>query len=173
MSMVGVTARLSGIFPEYESGLFLPLITLIATMNFFFSALAGIMFISMVADLVDDQELKTGQRQEGVFAAGVAFSTKAVGSLGVIIGGFLLEYFIGFPSGQGQSEINEDVLFRLAITDAIIINSLLLIPAYLISKYDLTRSNFADVQAALQEYRQRLATPESAGDSMSDDKGSA
>ena len=173
MSMVGVTARLSGVFPEYESGLFLPLITLIATMNFFFSALAGIMFISMVADLVDDQELKTGQRQEGVFAAGVAFSTKAVGSLGVIIGGFLLEYFIGFPSGQGQSEINEDVLFRLAITDAIIINSLLLIPAYLISKYDLTRSNFADVQAALQEYRQRLATPESAGDSMSDDKGSA
>ena len=95
--------------------------------------------------------------------------TKAVGSLGVIIGGFLLEYFIGFPSGQ-ESEINEDVLFRLAITDAIIINSLLLIPAYLISKYDLTRSNFADVQAALQEYRQRLATPESAGDSMSDDK---
>ena len=50
-------------------------------MNAFFAALAGIMFISMVADLVDDQELKTGERQEGVFAAGVALPTKAVGSL--------------------------------------------------------------------------------------------
>ena len=154
MSMVGVTARLSGVFPEYESGLFLPLIALLAMMNAFFAALAGIMFISMVADLVDDQELKTGERQEGVFAAGVAFSTKAVGSLGVVIGGFLLEFFIGFPAGgQGQAEITEDVLFRLAITDAIIVNSLLVIPAYLISKYNLTRSNFEVVQAALQEQR--------------------
>ena len=154
MSMVGVTARLSGVFPEYESGLFLPLIALLAMMNAFFAALAGIMFISMVADLVDDQELKTGERQEGVFAAGVAFSTKAVGGLGVVIGGFLLEFFIGFPAGgQGQPEITEDVLFRLAITDAIIVNSLLVIPAYLISKYNLTRSNFEVVQAALQEQR--------------------
>ena len=151
MSMVGVIARLSGLFPEYESSFFLPAITCIATINAFFAALTAIMFISMIADLVDDQELKTGQRQEGVFAAGVAFSTKAVGSLGVIVGGFLLEFFIQFPAGQGQAEISEDVLFRLAITDAIVVNSLLLIPTLLISKYTLTRSNFAAVQAALKE----------------------
>ena len=154
MSMVGVTARLSGLFPEYESPFFLPAITCIATMNLFFAVLTAIMFISMIADLVDDQELKTGQRQEGVFAAGVAFSTKAVGSLGVIVGGFLLEFFIQFPAGQGQTEISEDVLFRLAITDAIVVNSLLLIPTFLISKYTLTRSNFAAVQAALEERRE-------------------
>ncbi|MED6342580.1 MAG: hypothetical protein VYC16_09650, partial [Pseudomonadota bacterium] len=65
-----------------------------------------------------------------------------------------LEFFIGFPAGgQGQPEITEDVLFRLAITDAIIVNSLLVIPAYLISKYNLSRSNFEVVQAALQEQR--------------------
>ena len=160
MSMVGVTARLSGLFPEYESPFFLPAITTIATINAFFAALTAVMFVSMIADLVDDQELKTGQRQEGVFAAGVAFSTKAVGSLGVIIGGFLLEFFIKFPVGQGQAEISEDILFRLAITDAIIVNSFLLIPAYLISKYSLTRERFAEVQAALQEFRKQASTSE-------------
>ncbi len=159
MSMVGVTARLSGLFPEYESPFFLPAITCIATINAFFGVLTAIMFISMIADLVDDQELKTGQRQEGVFAAGVAFSTKAVGSLGVIVGGFLLEFFIQFPAGQGQTEISEDVLFRLAITDAIVVNSLLLIPAFLISKYSLTRRNFAAVQAALNERRESSLGP--------------
>ena len=159
MSMVGVTARLSGLFPEYESPFFLPAITCIATINAFFAVLTAIMFISMIADLVDDQELKTGQRQEGVFAAGVAFSTKAVGSLGVIVGGFLLEFFIQFPAGQGQTEISEDVLFRLAITDAIVVNSLLLIPAFLISKYTLTRRNFAAVQAALGERRESSSEP--------------
>ena len=159
MSMVGVIARLSGLFPEYESPFFLPAITCIATINAFFAALTAIMFISMIADLVDDQELKTGQRQEGVFAAGVAFSTKAVGSLGVIVGGFLLEFFVQFPAGQGQTEISEDVLFRLAITDAIVVNSLLLIPAFLISKYTLTRHNFAAVQAALEKRRESLLGP--------------
>ena len=88
-----------------------------------------------------------------MLAAGVAFSTKAVGSLGVIVGGFLLEFFIQFPQA-GQTEISEDVLFRLAITDAIVVNSLLLIPTFLISKYTLTRSNFAAVQAALEERRE-------------------
>ena len=159
MSMRGVIARLSGLFPEYESSFFLPAITCIATMNLFFAVLTAIMFISMIADLVDDQELKTGQRQEGVFAAGVAFSTKAVGSLGVIVGGFLLEFFVQFPAGQGQTEISEDVLFRLAITDAIVVNSLLLIPAFLISKYTLTRHNFAAVQAALEKRRESLLGP--------------
>ena len=159
MSMVGVIARLSGLFPEYESSFFLPAITCIATINAFFAALTAIMFISMIADLVDDQELKTGQRQEGVFAAGVAFSTKAVGSFGVIVGGFLLEFFVQFPAGQGQTEISEDVLFRLAITDAIVVNSLLLIPSFLISKYTLTRHNFAAVQAALEKRRESLLGP--------------
>ena len=159
MSMVGVIARLSGLFPEYESPFFLPAITCIATINAFFAALTAIMFISMIADLVDDQELKTGQRQEGVFAAGVAFSTKAVGSLGVVVGGFLLEFFVKFPAGQGQTEISEEVLFRLAITDAIVVNSLLLIPAFLISKYTLTRHNFAAVQAALEKRRKSLIGP--------------
>ncbi|MFL6872339.1 MAG: MFS transporter [Candidatus Azotimanducaceae bacterium] len=173
MSMVGVTARLSGLFPEYESPVFLPAITMIAAANAFFAVLTAIMFLSMISDLVDDQELKTGQRQEGVFAAGVAFSTKAVGSLGVIIGGFLLEFFIGFPAGQGQTEISEDVLFRLAITDAIVVNSLLLIPAYLISKYTLTRSNFAVVQAALQERRERLAALEPHSDGTADQDNTA
>jgi GPH family glycoside/pentoside/hexuronide:cation symporter len=173
MSMVGVTARLSGLFPEYESPVFLPALTMIAAANAFFAVLTAIMFLSMISDLVDDQELKTGQRQEGVFAAGVAFSTKAVGSLGVIIGGFLLEFFIGFPAGQGQTEISEDVLFRLAITDAIIVNLLLLIPAYLISKYTLTRGNFAVVQAALQERRERLAALGSRSDGMADQNNTA
>ena len=39
MSMVGVIARLSGLFPEYESSFFLPAITCIATINAFFALL--------------------------------------------------------------------------------------------------------------------------------------
>ena len=37
--------------------------------------------------------------------------------------------------------------------DAVVVNSLLLIPAYLISKYTLTRDNFSAVQKALRDAR--------------------
>ena len=49
MSMVGVGARLSGLFPNMKS-IFLTSNYCIATMNLF-SVLTAIMFISMIADL--------------------------------------------------------------------------------------------------------------------------
>ena len=52
----------------------------------------------MMADLMDEQELATGRRQEGVFSAAISFSAKATSSLGLIIGGSLLDFVIAFPT---------------------------------------------------------------------------
>ena len=112
---------------------------------------------SMTADLADEQEYTYGTRQEGVLASGIAFSTKAVSSLGVVIAGFLLQYFVGFPAGsvggaggQASADIDPDVLFRLVITDAIIVNSLILIPAFLIRKYSLSSDQVRNMQNELR-----------------------
>ena len=40
------------------------------------------MFVSMLADTIDVQELITGRRQEGIFAAALAFSGKATAGVG-------------------------------------------------------------------------------------------
>ena len=109
----------------------------------------------MTADLAEEQEIRFGARQEAVLASGIAFSTKAVGSLGVVVAGFLLEFFIKFPAGEAGTKIADDILFRLAITDAIIVNSLLLIPAFLISRYNLSRESLAKMQSELRLKRAR------------------
>ena len=59
-----------------------------------------IALLSMMAYLVDEQELRTGKRQEGVFASGLALATKTVGSVGVIIGGLLVDHFIGLEQDK-------------------------------------------------------------------------
>ena len=78
-------------------------------------------------------------------------------SLGVVIGGFLLEYFVGFRAGsvseadgQPSADIHPNVLFRLVIIDALIVNSLILIPAFLIRKYSLSSDQVRDMQNKLR-----------------------
>jgi GPH family glycoside/pentoside/hexuronide:cation symporter len=155
-SMVTVAARLSGFFPANDSVLFIPLLATLNAAQAFMLVIGMIALLSMMADLVDEQELHTGKRQEGVFASGLALATKAVGSVGVIIGGLLVDHFIGLEPGQAGSaaaEIPEDVIFRLAITDGVIVNVFVLIPAFLISRYSLTSEQVASIQENLDELR--------------------
>lgn len=156
-SMLAVSARLSGYFPANDSAFFIPLLATLTATQAFIQVVGVIALLSMMADLVDEQELRTGQRQEGVFASGIALATKAVGSVGVIVGGLLVDHFIGLEPGQASSgamaEIPEDVIFRLAITDAVIVNVFVLIPAYLISRYSLTSEQVVSIQENLSELR--------------------
>ena len=153
LSMAVVLFRLGDFFPSNESPLFLPVLACFSIAGGFLGVIGAMVVFSMTADLADEQEYRFGTRQEGVLASGIAFSTKAVGSLGVVIAGFLLEYFIGFPAGQAAREIDPEVLFRLAITDGVIVNAFILIPAVLIGRYSLSRESMGNIQSELRSRR--------------------
>ena len=52
----------------------------------------------MIADVVEDSELKTGRRQEGLFFAAAAFINKAVSGMGIFTSGMIISA-IHFPKG--------------------------------------------------------------------------
>jgi GPH family glycoside/pentoside/hexuronide:cation symporter len=58
-----------------------------------------LMVSSMVADICDEDELKTGLRREGMFGAVNGFALKAALSVTALIGGVLLQY-TGFSSDE-------------------------------------------------------------------------
>ncbi|MEM7077237.1 MAG: MFS transporter [Pseudomonadota bacterium] len=153
LSLVVVSARLGGYFPDNDSTWFLPLLATLTATQAFIQVLGVIALLSMMADLVDEQELQTGQRQEGVFASGIALATKAIGSVGVVVGGLLVDHFIGLQPGSAATEVGEDVIFRLAIADAVIVNLFIVVPAYLISRYNLSSARVAVIQRDLAERR--------------------
>jgi Na+/melibiose symporter-like transporter len=64
----------------------------------------GILYSSMIMDSVDESELATGLRQEGIFVSAIAFTNKAVSGLGNFVGGFMLDV-IGFPRGAENAAV--------------------------------------------------------------------
>lgn len=94
LSLIGVIGAWYSMDPRWPMAQLLT--TVIAAMG-----LQGcwLMINSMVADICDDDELKTGLRREGMFGAVHGFSLKAALSLTALIGGVLLSTS-GFDAEQ-------------------------------------------------------------------------
>lgn len=71
-----------------------------------------ILFASMLADLVEDSELQTGRRSEGVFVAAETFIDKAVRGIGVMAATTVLT-LAGLPTGAKVDEVNADAIWRM------------------------------------------------------------
>jgi glycoside/pentoside/hexuronide:cation symporter, GPH family len=152
LAMLKVLFRFWDIWPDNGDPLLVWLFVGHAVVMAYFGSMVLIMFASMVADLVDEQEYLTGLRQEGVFSAGITFAAKATTGLGLIMGGLLLDTFIAFPKTAAPGEVDADTLFLLAFSDGIAVPALNLIPFLLLLRYTLTRSRLTEIQ---QELRNR------------------
>jgi Na+/melibiose symporter-like transporter len=114
------------------------------------ATVAGVMFVSMVADALDAQELTTGRRQEGVFSAALSFSSKATSGFGVLLGGVILDYAVHFPRGVAPNLVEHGLLTQLGIIAGLVLPVLFLFPFWLVSRYRITRDAHAEVRRQLQ-----------------------
>ncbi len=113
---------------------------------------------SMVADILDYQELRTGKRQEGMFFSALSFSGKATSGLGVVFGGLVIE-LLAFPVGLKPAELDPGTIVNLGIAAGIVMPVFFLIPFGLFAFYKITRAEHARIRAELARRR------EGAGDS--------
>ena len=67
---------------------------------------------SMFADITDEHELETGHRREGVIFAVRGFAVKVNSSLGIVLGGFLLD-LIAFPKGAKMGTVDDEIVWQL------------------------------------------------------------
>jgi Na+/melibiose symporter-like transporter len=66
----------------------------------------------MMADLVEQAELKTGRRAEGVFFSAASFIRKLVSGVGIIGAGYVL-WLAHFPKGADPAHVPATALFNL------------------------------------------------------------
>ena len=107
-------ARLLGVMPPNSSPWVLRIL-IIDTMTT--AALATLGFIivgSMLADVVEDAQLRTGQRSEGLLFAAESLLRKLTSSFSALIPGFLLA-FVGFPLHAQPGHVDQAVLSKLAL----------------------------------------------------------
>jgi Na+/melibiose symporter-like transporter len=149
MAILKVCFRFWDIWPPNGDPMLLYLLVCHAIVATYLLTTCGIMVGSMVADLMDEQELETGKRQEGVFSAALSFSAKATTSVGIVIGGLILDFVVELEKQAPVGSVDGDTLFRLAFSDGVVVPLLFFIPIYMISRMTMTRARLAEVQSAL------------------------
>lgn len=125
----------------------------------FLQTVLGIMFVSMLADTIDVQELATGQRQEGVFAAALAFSGKATAGVGAIIAGFLLRQAVHWPTRADPHSLDPHMVTRLGLVAGILVPLLLVLPLMLGARYGISREKHALTRQELDRRRAMAHAP--------------
>ena len=113
-----ILLRLAGLMPENGDPILFPILLVVNTIDLTFIIAFSILYSSMIADLVEQSELKTTRRSEGLFSAAVTFIRKSVQGFGVLGAGFII-WLADFPESDSKlkpisaDQIPPDALWRL------------------------------------------------------------
>ena len=134
-----VALRLFGLMPANGDPILFPLIFCIVVVDLGLIISVQILMQSMIADLVEDAEIKTERRNEGIFFAAISFTRKAVEGIGILVASAILA-LIAFPVGVPPSEVPDEALFRLGAFYAPTLFTLWMIMLGCLSLYRIDRA---------------------------------
>ncbi|MBT8141716.1 MAG: MFS transporter, partial [Gammaproteobacteria bacterium] len=111
--------------------------------NAFFIAYV-IMIDSMITDTIDENELLTGRREEGLFFAARAFCTKASYGLGAFFAGLSLD-IIKFPKQADPRDVDPGTITDLAILAGPVCLLMFLATILISNRYGLTQQRHQEI----------------------------
>lgn len=104
--------RMAGLFPANHSVWLVPALLIFIIFVSTLSISATILTSSMIADVVEDSQVKTGRRSEGLFFAASAFTGKLVSAGGLFFAGLILS-LVAFPLAAKPGQVDPHILSRL------------------------------------------------------------
>jgi GPH family glycoside/pentoside/hexuronide:cation symporter len=134
-----IVLRLAGWFPPNGAPALLPLLGLMNTIVVTLIITSSILVASMVADVVEDSEVTTGRRSEGVFFAANAFVQKSVSGIGIFTSTLLLGA-IGFPRGAQPGAVDPEIVRRLGLVYTPLIVGLYAVAVAFLGAYRISRA---------------------------------
>ena len=111
---------------------------------------------SMIADSVDENELKTGKRQEGMFVAAISFTTKATSGIGSFFAGIALD-LIAFPRQAELGTVPPEKIFALGLVVGPGLMIFYVLMLFFLSRYRMTREHHREILAELERRRDSQA----------------
>ena len=156
--IVPIVLRLWGWFPENGTGLLVGTLVGFKFAQGLIVQQALVSFGSMMADVVDEHELESGRRQEGIFFGAVAFSGKGASGLGNIVAGIGLD-LISWPRGAEITavDIAPQTLVNLGLLYGPIVAGFAVVSVWCYTKYKLNRERHQEILTELAQVRQTRA----------------
>ncbi|NNM78213.1 MFS transporter [Sphingomonas sp. ID1715] len=109
VNMAPYALRLAGRFPEPGSPNLLPVFLAFVAIGTAMGVGAMILGASMMSDVVEASEERTGRREEGLFFAGALFMQKCSGGVGIFVTGLILSA-AQFPAKARPGAVPEPVI---------------------------------------------------------------
>ena len=110
----------------------------------------GVMLDSMMADVVEDSEVRTSRRSEGLFYAARSFAGKAVSALGIVLAGSIVS-LVGMDGIKSVADMTDTMRADLASFFLPTYCGLYFLAIYLISKYRIDRDTHNENLATLAQ----------------------
>ena len=129
-----------GLTPEKGSWSLIPFLSSFLIVGMTFNIIGIMTRDSMLGDISDEVELESGKRQEGILYAAISFMGKVNTGLGSFTAGLVLS-LIGF---KGSNSTDSEI-YSLLIIQGPVVACLVLIPAFLVYKYKITRKKHAEI----------------------------
>mgnify|MGYP003385390294 CR=1 FL=1 len=131
--------RLMGAFPLPGSPAMLPILLTIFALNTACGVSAFIIGASMLSDVVEESEMRTGRRSEGVFFSGSFFVQKMVGGLGIFMAGAILS-IAQFPAAAKPGEVPIATVDRLTLIFVVLLFVFYGMAAFIYSRFPFGRA---------------------------------
>ncbi|MGF1456234.1 MAG: MFS transporter [Alphaproteobacteria bacterium] len=157
-SPLPIVLRLFDLMPDNGTALLFWIVFVTTTVDVGLIICFQILAASMIADLVEQSELRTTRRSEGIFFAAITFVRKSVQGLGVTAAAFVL-WIAAFPTGAAPGEVSGEALWRLGATYAPAVVTIWMLMMVCITQYRLDRAGHEDNLRRLSESRGRQISP--------------
>ena len=145
------TFLLLGLWPETGT----TLSTSMVLVFLLFGNTAGIVAIisatSMVAEIVEAYEERTGKRAEGTFYSGNWLVQKCATGGGIMLTGLLIS-IVGLEPGTPQADVSDEVILNLAVLYMIAAILMAVFSAYWLARFPITRDEH-EARVAAKEAR--------------------
>jgi Na+/melibiose symporter-like transporter len=148
--------RLAGWMPPNGHPALLPILLVHGALLVAGVIVIGIVISSMIADTVDESELATGKRQEGMFSAAIAFAAKATSGVGGFLAGLMLDV-IAFPTQAAPGSVPPEKLTALGIAVGPTMMGLYLLALVFLARYHLTRARHQEILGELARRHEAAA----------------
>lgn len=106
--------RFAGLFPAVGNPAMVPAYLILSGISIGSGAATIMLTSSMMGDVADWSEERTGQRREGLFYSGYFFIQKCVTALGIFATGQILSA-VGFPENAKPGHVSPEIVDRLVV----------------------------------------------------------
>jgi len=151
IGIIPLSLRLVGILPPNGDPVIIPILIMDTILSGTLSIMGFIIVSSMFADIVEQVQVETGKRSEGLLFSADTMLKQIVSGVGAMGTGYILA-FIRFPAKAIPGEVPQEVLTTLVLIYLPIMTLASIVAISLISFYSISRqqheSNLAKIGAA-------------------------